>query len=285
MTADNLYIRNRSTGQFIYTARGVGMVLGGLLVGACLLGTPALAQQPAPDPVWFGQEAAIEELLRHGEVVASKELGEGITRPLKVTLLHEGRQLDAIWKPLGRFNPASLERYEAEVAAYRLSRYLGLDMVPPTVPRRIGNRLGSVQMWVHGYKQAAKVEGTPQSQELGDWTRAVARMRFFDELIDNPDRHAANYLVDDTWNVVLIDHSRALYFDNRGPMRQAEPPNRFDRSLVDRTRELDMPELQALLGDLFSKSELRNVLHRRNVLLAHVDDVVSARGELAFYEP
>jgi hypothetical protein len=46
-----------------------------------------------------------------------------------------------------------------------------------------------------------------------------------------------------------------------------------------------MPELQALLGDLFSKSELRNVLHRRNVLLAHVDDIVSARGELAFYEP
>jgi hypothetical protein len=285
MTADNLHLRYRPAGQFITATRGVGMVLAGLLVAACMLATPALAEQPAPAPVWAGQEAAIEEILRHGEVVASKELGEGVTRPLKVTLLYEGRQLDAIWKPLGRFNPASLERYEAEVAAYRLSRYLDLDMVPPTVPRRIGNRLGSVQMWVHGYKQAAKVEGTPGSQELSDWSQAVARMKFFDELIDNPDRHAANYLVDDTWNVVLIDHSRALNFDNRGPMRQAEPPNRFDRSLVDRTRELDMPELHALLGDLFSKSELRNVLHRRDVLLAHVDGVVSARGDLAFYEP
>lgn len=285
MTTDTLQLVNRSAGQFAELARGVRTILGGLLFGACLLATPALAEQPAPDPAWVGQEDTIEEILRNGQVVASKELGEGITKPLKVTLLHEGRQIDAIWKPLGRFNPASLERYEAEVAAYRLSRYLNLDMVPPTVPRRIGNRLGSVQMWVHGYKQAAKVEGTPSNQELSDWSQAVARMKFFDELIDNPDRHAANYLVDDTWNVVLIDHSRALYFDNQGPMRRAEPPNRFDRTLVDRARELDLSDLQALLGDLFSKSELRNVIHRRNMLLAHVDDIVSARGELAFYEP
>jgi hypothetical protein len=262
------------------------VIVGSVVAGAFLLGTPALAQRAATDPPWAGEEAIIEEILRHGEIIASKEIGQGITKPLKVTLLHEGRQLDAVWKPLDRYgDPTGLERYEAEVAAYRLSRHLDLDMVPPTVPRRIDGRQGSVQMWVHGYKQAAKVENPPAGDWLADWTQAVARMRFFDELIDNPDRHAANYLVGEDWNVVLIDHSRALFFDHQGPLRQAEPPKRFDRSLVERTRELDLSELEGLLGDLFSKSDLKNVIHRRDVLLAHVDRVVESRGELAFYEP
>jgi hypothetical protein len=153
------------------------------------------------------------------------------------------------------------------------------------VSRRIGQREGSVQMWVHGYKQAADLTDPPPTPELADWSQAVARMRFFDELIDNPDRHAANYLVGDDWNVVLIDHSRALFFDNQGPMRQQDPPKRFDRTLVERTRDLDLIELETLLGDLFSRSDLKNVLHRRNVLLTHVDRVVAARGELAFFKP
>jgi hypothetical protein len=255
-------------------------------VACCFFANPLVAQPGEVDPPWAGDEAEIEEILSLGEIIASKEIGQGITKPLKVTLLHEGRQLDAIWKPLDRLlDPTGLERYEAEVAAYRLSRHLDLNMVPPTVPRRVGNRQGSIQMWVHGYKQASKVENTPPTDWLADWSRAVARMKFFDQLIDNPDRHAANYLVGEDWNVVLIDHSRALFFDHQGPMRQAEPPKRFDRTLVERTRELDIEDLDSLLGDLFTKSELKNVIHRRDVLLSHVDSVVATRGELAFYEP
>jgi hypothetical protein len=257
-----------------------------LVAGASQLASPAFAQHATPNPPWAGQEEAIETVLRHGEIVASKEIGEGVTKPLKVTLLFEGRQLDAIWKPLDRYgDPTGLERYQAEVAAYRLSRHLHLDMVPPTVPRQIGSRQGSVQMWVHGYKQAADLTEPPPAQAVADWSEAVARMKFFDELIDNPDRHAANYLVDGDWSVVLIDHSRALYFDHQGPMRQANPPKRFDRSLVERTRELDMAELEALLGDLFRKSDLKSVLHRRDVLVSHVDRTVAQLGELAFFEP
>ena len=177
------------------------------------------------------------------------------------------------------------ESYKSELAAYAMDQLLGLDMVPPTVPRRIGTRDGSIQMWVHGYKQAADIGSPAEKQEVAEWSENVARMKFFDELIDNPDRHAANYLVGGDWNVVLIDHSRALFFDHQGRMRQADPPKRFDRALVERTRELDLAELDALLGDLFTKSDLKNVLVRRDELVDHVDRIVARRGELAFYEP
>ena len=278
----------RSAGQAPGTRRRFSaLVLGTLLwAGASAFSIPAVAQHASPDPPWAGQEEAIEEVLLHGTIVASKEIGEGITKPLKVTLQYEGRQLDAVWKALDRHaDPTGLERYEAEVAAYRLSRHLHLDMVPPTVPRRIGTRNGSVQMWVHGYRQAADLEAPPPREQVAEWSRDVARMKFFDELIDNPDRHAANYLVDGDWSVVLIDHSRALFFDHQGPLRQADPPKRFDRTLVERTRELDLAELDALLGDLFTKSDLKNVLHRRDVLVSHVDRLEEELGDLAYYVP
>jgi hypothetical protein len=277
---------HRPAGQSITRGNRVAGVVG-LFAAWLFIAGSAFGQAAATAAPWIGQEEEIEQILRHGEIVASKDVGEGITKPVKVTLAYGGRQLDAIWKPLDRLaDPSGLERYEAEVAAYRLSRHLGLDMVPPTVSRRIGDREGSVQMWVYGFRQAADVEDTPVADQLAQWSQAVARMKFFDELIDNPDRHAANYLVDDDWTVVLIDHSRAMFFDNAGRMRAMDPPKRFDRSLVEKTRELDLAELDALLGDLFTKSELKTVLHRRNELLQHVERVVETRGEqLAFYEP
>ena len=66
-------------------------------------------------------------------------VGRGVTKPQKVTLELDGERIDAIWKTLDRRpNATYRESWEAEVAAYRLSRELRLDLVPPTVERRIG---------------------------------------------------------------------------------------------------------------------------------------------------
>ena len=38
----------------------------------------------------------------------------------------------------------------------------------------------------------------------------MLRMRIFDTIIGNWDRGPRNYMVDDDWNIVLIDHSQAF---------------------------------------------------------------------------
>lgn len=253
-------------------------MLGCLL--ACGLGAAASGEEPFPP--WVGREEALEATLLHGTITAKERIDHGITNPWKVTVEHQGERVDAVWKPLPEAKSEGWEEsYRAEIAAYRLSRLLGLDMVPPTVLRRLSGSTGSLQLWVHGarlYADAAAGSPTP----LPGWSEQVARMRFFDALIDNPDRNARNFLVDSRWRVVLIDHSRALALaplTERRQSRKTPPvPVRFDQDLLAASRALDMPTLAALLGDLYSTAELQMLLRQRDAIVQAADTARRRHG-------
>lgn len=95
----------------------------------------------------------VEEILAHGELV---ELGSvpGASNDTRLVLVeHAGEVRKAIHKPaageapLSDFPDGTLA--SREVAAYRLSAWLGLDVVPPTVMRFPGSpRRGSLQAFV-----------------------------------------------------------------------------------------------------------------------------------------
>ncbi|HVS65567.1 MAG TPA: hypothetical protein VMT85_18920 [Thermoanaerobaculia bacterium] len=259
----------------------VRRLAGIVLILASVHLTAPLRAQSAP---WLGQEDEIERFLATAAPISRERLGSGITRPYKVLLELEGRRRQAVFKPIVRSAfEGGAESYRSEIAAYRLSRHLGIDMVPPTVERRLGRRYGSLQLWVDGFRPFVKAIDEPPAS-FGDWSRQMARMSLFDLLIDNPDRHAANFLVDPAWNVVLIDHSRALNSNHRGPLRTEPPPLRFERELIERIAALDFIGLRELLGDQLSGSDLRTLLLRRNELLAHVARIADRRGpQIAFY--
>ncbi len=249
------------------------------LLGGTLVSISAAAQP------WRGREEHLLQILEHGEIVAMKAVGRGVTKPQKVTLEYEGERIDAIWKTLDRRPDARVsESWEAEVAAYRLSRALGLDMVPPTVARKIEGDQGSLQLWVDGYRLYAEAarEGGPATLS---WSRQVARMKFFDELIDNPDRHAANYLVDEDWQLVMIDHSRALSFDRRGRQKEVLRAVHFDIAAVKGLENLDRTELETLLGDVLSGRRLKELARSRDRLLERVAKLYAERGDWVFFHP
>lgn len=237
-----------------------------------------------PTAPWLGQEKHIETILLEGTVVSRKRVGRGVTNPWKVVLEYQGETLAAIFKPLRRgFTSTDRnESYQAEVAAYRLSHHIGLDRVPPTVERKIGRDVGSLQMWVDGYRQHFDI-ADQYPPDPRAWSEQLANMKMFDELIDNPDRHDANYLVGENWDLVLIDHSRALSFDRQGRARAERLPVRFDRGLFEKVRELDLDELEALLGDLYRKTEMKSILANQKKLITYVDELVSERGDIVFF--
>lgn len=244
---------------------------------------PADSKRAVGTAPWSSDERRILAALREGQVVSMKSIGRGVTKPKLVQLEHEGLRIRSVWKPIVDSHFEAAESHEAEVAAYRLSRWLGIDMVPPTVRRRIGRHWGSLQFWVEDHQMFADVLDSRPAGFIG--SNMFQIMRFFDTLIDNPDRNAGNFLVDDAWRIVLIDHSRALHFGSGGSEREGAMPHRFERRVVSRLRRLDAGALEALLGDLYTRGEIRRLLRSAKSLLDFVDREVELHGaEVAYFE-
>ncbi|MGE3682049.1 MAG: hypothetical protein AB7G93_10010 [Bdellovibrionales bacterium] len=139
------------------------------------------------------------------------------------TTLKSGIQ--AIWKP----HPF---RYKAEVAAYKVDRRLGFNLVPPTVQRELNGEVGSLQRFIHGKPPIKHQWHVHEPQIQAD----LDKQSLFDILVHNTDRTRTS-----NW---LIAGSRVVSFDHAGtftaigficPNCQCHDPNH------DYTKELDHP--------------------------------------------
>ena len=145
-------------------------------------------------------------LLQTADITASKLIPWGSNYTFAVALEAPGRgsQL-AIYKPrsgeapLYDFPDGTL--YLRETAAYVFSRWLGWDLVPPTVVRNGPHGVGSVQLYV---------EPAPDNHESrtywGSCRPEIERLVLFDHLANNADRKIGHCLRDRWGKVWGIDH-------------------------------------------------------------------------------
>jgi hypothetical protein len=259
----------------------------------------ALAQQaaapapqtmaPAPEApgravgakVWLGRSDEFEEYLRTAPIVKVIDVGQGVTHPRRAFFRAGGIAQSAVVKDVrpGRHH-GYWESYKSEVAAYELDRLLGLDMVPVTVERAVEDRQAAVQLWVQGCRLLSEIESQapPDPQE---WNRQVYRHRVFDALIGNIDRNAGNILVDDDWNIILIDHSRAFAADE---MPFEDEITRLDRELFEALKNLDEKVVTERLKPLLFGSSIKQLLKRRNELVENLEHLAAERGEAAVFD-
>jgi hypothetical protein len=230
--------------------------------------------------IWVGKTLEIEEILRTGRIVSTEPLGEGRNNPRKVTIEKDGRTLHGIWKPIERGRHQwAWECYQAEVVAYELDKLIGLNMVPPTVERSIGGQEGSLQLWIEGGRLYEQV--IDESPKTDDWKRQLSRMKTFDNLIYNPDRHPGNIIVDSHWNMILIDHSQCFTSKKLLPEDPEKKPSQFDKKLVKKLKELSLDRLKVLFGRYLLDSQVESILARRDALLARMDELIAEKGEKA----
>lgn len=232
---------------------------------------------------WLGRHAEIEAFIRDARTVGKPEpIPVGVTSPKKVAL-EPGGPVDFIaWKPIrpGMYNDF-YESYKSEIAAYEIDKLLALDMVPPTVEKRIGNDVGAAIMWVSGtmtFAELGKAIVAPPDQ-AERWNRQLSRAMMFDNFIGNEDPNLGNWLKDDQWNLILIDHSRAL--STSKTLRHKM--NTIDRALWDRMKTIDEAALTAALGRWLTKREVAAILDRRSKMQEAIDRLVKEKGEAAVF--
>lgn len=158
-------------------------------------GDPHAAEEPQGVELRVDQvDDPIEHLLR-GDVEVEGRMPYSSNATFLVHVVHEGRSHPAIYKPmrgerpLWDFEPGLHRR---EVAAYRLSEFLGLGVVPPTVLRDGPVGEGSFQWFAvadHTEHYFTVFESMP---ELHDRLRDLAAL---DILANNTDRKSGHCLL------------------------------------------------------------------------------------------
>lgn len=234
-----------------------------------------LPRAVGPRPTGLDDDA-LEQWLEQAEVVSTEELDTGITNPHRVTLRKDGVELRAVFKQLstdfGIQNRSRAmnesDRFEYELAAYKLDRLLGLDMVPVTVPRTIKSRRGVLQFWVDDSINLRKmVEQKLQPTGWCDTEPQYNLMNVFDVLIHNTDRTQENALFTQEWMLVLIDHTRAFPTFSKNPVLLYRGEVQVPPALAARLMTLNREMLQEALGPYLHRWQIDALLKRRDQLL------------------
>jgi len=241
------------------------------------------------EPLPFTAPDQVEEYLRSAKLVSMDEIPVGVTRPQKVLLELDGLRVDAAFRTVDLFKRQERlangtvinnfrDSYASEVAAYRLDRLLELGAVPPTVIRRLGGERGSLQLWIEtAMTQRQRVVRGVQPPDRLHYQRQLRTMSVFDNLIHNIDRNQGNSLIDHTWKLWFIDHTRAFLRSKR-----LHDPGRViwvERTLWKRLQDLDDEEIRTAMKGALDGPEIKALLERRRLLVDLIHHRIDTHGE------
>ncbi len=267
-----------------------------VLILALFLVPPALRGQFKPEEI--AQREAYEKTLLTAEIVRFEEIGEGVTKPYKLFLNDEGREVKAAWKNPSGMMGGYLEGWQYEIAAYRLDKLIGLNMIPVAVEREFQGNPGALVLWAENkYSLLDLVEqGIRIPDSALDHTERMKYLtRAWDCLVANEDRTQQNVLYTEDWRMIIFDHSRAfrskktftknLMFGANG-IKKYQDGNpilfrRLPRWFVEAVRSLTYEDIKTAVGPYLTDKEIEAVIIRRGLLLKEIEDMIKRQGENA----
>ena len=248
---------------------------------------------PEGKPLPFTSDEEVMEFLRTARLIRFREIPVGVTQPRRALLEKDGVRMHAIFrdvnmdKPMQRLASGTVvmnfrDSYIFEPAAYELSRLLGLDNVPPAILRKLRGKRGSLQAWVeNAMTETSRVSDNITAPDKILWSKQMWNMRVFDNLIYNTDRNQGNILYDSDWNLWLIDHSRA--FRREKELRTPELIVKCGRKLWEKLKSLDEQVVRERLKKFLRSSQIKALLRRRDILVAHIQKLIEERGDKVLF--
>jgi hypothetical protein len=288
------------------TARLTGLrLLVFLIAGMLPFSHPAVLHAGAPTgleeylwldvggrPLPFQDHAAIQAALRSAVVISREAIGRGVAGTEKLVLEYDGARFHAAFRVVDvrvKGDPISgakrpREYRDAaifECAAYEFSELLGIGRVPPTVVRRLDGENGTLQIWMEATRPEVEFieKDALQPPDAVRWRQQKQIMILFDSLIANSDRNQGNLLIDDLWNIWLIDHTRAFKQSSR-PL-YLDKLTTCERDVWQSLREIDDTMVRARLETCLESREISALLLRHGKLVRHIEGLIKKQGEVA----
>lgn len=255
------------------------MFAGVVFLAAALAQVPAPAPPPSPSSALT--DAQIENFLLHAKVGKVRTMGRGVTLSLRATLsdgtLTHDAQIQQVDEKKPQFDTGRgielnfRDSWVYNVAAYRLDRLIGLNMVPVSVPRRYQNTTGAFTWWVDGVMmdEGTRLKQDRHAPDIARWNEQMQLVRVFDQLIANSDRNVGNLLITSDWRMWPIDHTRAFRLNHQP--KTPENITRCDRQVLDKMKQLNKDTLRRALGDMLTTTEIDALLARRDAIVKQLE--------------
>ncbi len=209
----------------------------------------------------------LHQILVNGEITPTSTTESGRTI---VNVTHLGDIISAVYEKGTRG-----KNVFPDLAAYRLDLLLGLDMVPVTVTREVGGKLGSLQ-FVPGSLQN-ELERAEKGSGSSAWCPLPEQwpaMYIFDSLIYNQGRRPENMLYSvDNFQLVLTEHRDAFSTKRGLPTYVADMEVQTGNKIQlgggwqKALSELTDDYLKEELGDVLDKRRINALAKRRDDLL------------------
>lgn len=234
-------------------------------------------------------DAEVEALLAHGRIIDIRDIGTGITKPLRVTQLANGVEHLAVFKhvdsdpgaPTAKIyrsrRDSDSDRNVYEIAAYKLDRMLDLQLVPVAIAATVDGKKGVLQDWINDSinerdrmaEDLAFISPCDKNEQY--------RLRFvFDILIHNEDRNLTNIVwMKENFMLSFIDHTRAFRLDRKRPKQYRKVTLRVCDLLEEKLKSLDLNNLTAELGSLLHSKQIEAIIARRDLILSEMESTNS----------
>ena len=211
----------------------------------------------------------------------------------------DGLKRAAVWKGVNKkLSAGVLDSWKYEIAAYRLDRLIGLNMVPPAVERVYKGKKGALVLWIDF--QYSLLEIMEQggrfpvrvAEQLPAWNDLYY---IWSSLIANDDPTQQNIRFTRDWRIIFIDHSRAfrlgqaLHRDGSCSAPTASRSRRatgqpflftgLPRALYEKLKALGLESIRQAVGPYLTDMEIEAVLARKELLLAELDGLIKRDGE------
>jgi hypothetical protein len=233
-------------------------------------------RQPPPKPL---TQKEMETFLRTAAVTGRGPGPGGRTDAWKLTLESQGTSLTALFKYIDRRRPDPLaDSFRYDLAAYALSKYLGLTYVPPIVDRTVEDVPGALQAFVTNARSLPeRREKKMPPPDPAAFERALSDLILFQALVFDDCRNEKDTLVTDDGRIFRVDFSEAFAPDTK----DAPGCNvrRCSSLLFRRLLAWEDKTVAGYLSRYLSKEEIEALNTRRSLLVRRIRMLIKNMGE------
>lgn len=223
----------------------------------------------------------MEKFLRAAPVVSvKKDATGGRTAPWIISLNDGKTAMRAFFKYVHRPRPTLLPTsYKYEIAAFELSKIVGLEIVPPVVEREIEDRPGSLQIFIDGClteTERRRKELEPPDPEA--FAKALEDINIFENLTFAARSDPKDILIHkDDWTVCRVDFAEA--FEPSPELIPGQDVRRCSRELYENLTGTDPAAVKDRLAPYLNEEEIRSLLERKRLILDRIAGLIRENGE------